>query len=226
MEENNDVEEDVVDPSNQDQESQEQSEQAVSEPQQGSQEYNFREMRKIVEEQQQRIRELENVRYQQPEAAVEEEEDSSSYDEDDFLTVKQAKKLAAKQVREMIEQQEFDTLEDRMRMKFKDYDDVVSEENVKKLVENDSDLTDSLRRAANPYATAYKLIKKSAFYSNDNELRNKKNSENERLHKNSQKPGSSNSVTKPLAKANSYARMSKGEMDALYQEMISCSRRN
>jgi len=222
-EENQDVEV-VVEPSEPEITSEEQSPQegVSKEPAYGSQEYNFRELRKIAEEQQRRIRELE-ARQNQQQAPVEEEE---VLDGDDFLTVKQAEKLALRKAQELIKQQEIDTLEDRTRMKFKDYDDVVTEENVKKLIEDDADLADSIRRASNPYATAYKLIRKTSFHKKEVEEKAKKSSDVEKMQKNSTKPGSANAVTsKPLAQANSFSSMSKAEMNALYQEMQQCASR-
>ena len=46
-----------------------------------------------------------------------------------------------------------------MRLKFKDYDEVVTEDNVKRLIEDDADLADSIRRSSNPYANTYRSIK-------------------------------------------------------------------
>lgn len=211
-EENEDVEV-VVEPSEPEVTSEQSEQEEVSkEPAYGSQEYNFRELRRIAEEQQRELREL-RAQVQRP---VQQEEPDD--DEDDFLT--------KKQVREMLQQQEQASLEDKMRIRFKDYDDVVTDENIKKLIENDDDLADSIRRASNPYATAYKLVRKSAFYSDEQKLKSKKHSDVEKIHKNSQKPASANAATKPLQNANSYANMSKAEMDALYKEMIECARQN
>lgn len=211
-EENEDVEV-VVEPSEPEVTSEQSEQEEVSkEPAYGSQEYNFRELRRIAEEQQRELREL-RAQVQRP---VQQEEPDD--DEDDFLT--------KKQVREMLQQQEQASLEDKMRIRFKDYDDVVTDENIKKLIENDDDLADSIRRASNPYATAYKLVRKSAFYSDEQKLKSKKQSDVEKIHKNSQKPASANAATKPLQNANSYANMSKAEMDALYKEMIECARQN
>ena len=211
-EENEDVEV-VVEPSEPEITSeQSEQEEESKEPAYGSQEYNFRELRKIAEEQQRELREL-RAQVQRP---IQQEEPDD--EEDDFLT--------KKQVREMLQQQEQASLEDKMRIRFKDYDDVVTEENIKKLIENDDDLADSIRRASNPYATAYKLVRKSAFFNDEQKLKSKKQSDVEKIQKNSQKPASANVATKPLQKANSYASMSKEEMDTLYKEMMECARRN
>ena len=204
MEENTDVEV-VVEPSSPEIKSEGQQTQESKEPAYGSTEYNFREMRKVVEEQQKRIKELEAKAYQPVNEP--DEKDEETLDEDDFLTVKQAKRLALKETQELIRQQEINTLEDRTRLKFKDYDDVVTEENVTKLIDNDADLSDSIRRASNPYATAYKLIKKTEFHRTEKEVKNRKQQDVEKIQANATKPGSINAVSKPLAQANNYASM-------------------
>lgn len=197
------------------------------EPKKGSAEYNFRELRKITEEQkkaldqqQQRIRELEYGN--QREAPKKEDDPLSRLTDDDWLTVGQAKKLALREVEDLLAKRERDTLEDRVRLKFKDYDDVVSDENVAKLIEDDNDLADALRNSPNPYTTAYKLIRKSNFYK-ENEEGKKYKAETNNIQKNNSKPVSSNAVSaKPLAKANSYAQ---ADLTDLYKEMQEYARR-
>lgn len=218
-----DVVEEVVAP-----ESQEtgQKQEVSQEPQKGSPEYNFREMRRALEEQQRRIRELEGALTQS--TAKSQQDEDEHLNADDFLTVKQAEKLALRKAQELIQQREVDILEDRMRMKFKDYDDVVSEENVKQLIEDDHDLAVTLQNSPNPYAAAYKMIKKSAFYKGAEEMSQKRAKEAERITKNTQKPASVNAIpSKPLAEASKFAQFNEQEMKALYKEMMeSASRRS
>lgn len=219
-EENVNVEE-VVQPSETDQ-VQDEAPQAQA-PQKGSKEYNFAEQRRIIEQQNRKIQELEEaVRYgvkKQPEP----EDDLEHLGQDEFLTRSQAEKLALKKAQELLAQQEASLAEDRMRLKFKDYDDVVTEENVKELIGDDRELADSIASSPNPYAAAYKLIKKAAFYQ---EKGKKKSQEAEKIVKNAQKPISSNSVqARPLAAANTYAFASDGEREALYKEMMEYARR-
>lgn len=193
-----DVEQEVVAP-----ESQEVGEEqrASQEPQKGSPEYNFREMRKTLELQQRQIRELESALSHKAQDSYQDEEQELAGD--DFLTVKQAEKLALRKAQELIQQREIATLEDRTRLKFKDYDEVVTEENVKQLIEDDRELAHALHNSPNPYATAYKLIKKSSFYKGAEEMSKKRTSDAERIAKNTQKPASANSVPpRPLAEAN------------------------
>lgn len=194
------------------------------EPQKGSSEYNFRETRKIIEQQ---SREINELRYhlgamQQKPAPVEEDPSDS-----DYLTKKQWRELEEQREAQRRAQLEYDAAEDRMRLKNRDYDEVVTEQNIKELIEDDSDLSETLRNAPNPYATAYKLIKKSSFYQ-QKQVKPKKNMEAEKIVQNVSKPVSSNAVqARPLATANEFASSSSEERQALYREMMSyASRRN
>lgn len=184
-------------------------------PQKGSKEFNFRELeRKLEEERLQRLRLEEYVRNSQQKQQVEAEDDS---DDDVYVSRKQVEAIALRKAEELLQQQNAATLEDRTRLKFKDYDDVVNEYNIKQLIEDDPDLIETLKVSPQPYATAYKLIKKSAFYQVKSE---KRNPDAEKILKNTQKPVSSNAIqARPLAQASSFSGMSQGERDALWKEM-------
>jgi len=189
------------------------------EPQKGSAEYNFREARKAIEERNRRIQELEYQLQNQQQSQVSHDESDELEDvgADDYLTRRQAEQLALRKAQELIAAQEKNTLEDRTRGKFKDYDDVVTDENVRELIEDDRDLADSISNSPNPYATAYKMIKKSSFYQDKGK---KPSREEEKIVKNSQKPVSANAIqSRPLAQANNYAFGSEDERRALYREM-------
>jgi len=195
-------------------------------PQKGSKEYNFRELEKsLQEERQHRIR-LESYvnsiqqQMQQPHQEEPEEDDSSA---DEYISRKQAEAIASRKAKELLQQQEVASLEDRTRLKYRDYDDVVTDNNIKELIEDDRELVEFLKSSPNPYATAYKLIKKSAFYQGKGI---KNNREVEKMIKNQQKPVSSNTVaTRPLAGASNFASMSQADRNDLYQEMMEAARR-
>ena len=120
-------------------------------------------------------------------------------------------------------EREYATAEDRARLKYRDYDDVVTEDNVRELIEDDPDVADAIRNAANPHITAYKLIRKTTA---GREKPPKKSMDAEKIVKNAQKPISSNAVqTRPLASANSYAFSGEDERKALYNEMMQAARR-
>jgi hypothetical protein len=187
------------------------------EPEKGSQEYNWKEARREMSEAQRRIQELEAALRNQVAQPVNKDE-LDGVGDDDFLTRKQAEALAIRKAQEMMQEQEIASQEDRMRLKFKDYDDVVTEENVKDLIEDDHDLQETIKSSPNPYATAYKLIKKAAFYQQKGM---KRNPDAEKIVKNAQKPISSNAVqNRPLGAANSFAFSSQEEREALYKEMM------
>lgn len=213
-----DVVEEVVAP-----ESAESKQEVSQEPHKGSQEYNFREMRRLLEEQQRRIKELESIRLPEQKASKDDEDNLA---DDDFVTVKQAKKMALREAQELIQQQEAYTLEDRTRLKYRDYDDVVTENNVKQLIEDDQDLAYTIQNSPNPYVSAYKLIKKSAFYKGHENMAKKQAQEAERITKNTQKPASASSInSKPLSEANTYASYSDEQLKTALREMEEYARR-
>ena len=201
-------------------------EEVSKEPSRGSADYNFREMRKLIEEQSRKIRELEEIRYRQGAPAQQEDaDDLATLRKDDFLTVAQAEKLALRKAEELLHQREIASQEDHSRLKHPDYDQIVNEDNIKQLIEDDRDLAETLRNSPNPYEAAYKLIKKSSFYTSREEMNKKKSMEAEKLLKNANKPLSSNAVqSKPLSEANAFV-MNKALRDELAKEMYESAKR-
>lgn len=192
------------------------------EPEYGSKEYNMREMRKLIERQDREIHELRTFAYQnmQPQAQKDEDDDLDKLDKDMYLTRDQAERLALRKAQELIEQQEVANLEDKMRLKYRDYDDVVTVENVKQLIEDDLDLANGLKTSSNPYALAYKLIKKSNFFHQPVQKKPVKEEE-KKIAANAQKPVSVNAIqTKPLSQANAYMNLSEQEKIDAYKEMM------
>lgn len=192
------------------------------EPEYGSKEYNMREMRKLIERQDREIQDLKELAYQrmQPQAKEDEDDDLDGVDKDALLTRGQAERLAFRKAQELIQQQEVANLEDKTRLKFRDYDDVVTEENVKNLIDDDRDLADSIKNSPNPYATAYKFIKKASFYQESTKKKPPKE-EAEKIIKNAQKPVSANAVqSRPLSQANAYMNLNEQEKVDVYREMM------
>ena len=219
-EENQNVEE-VVQPS----EPETVPESIAKEPQKGSAEYNFREARKLMQEQSRRIQELEAREYQRQQAMQAEPVDElAGLGQEDYLTRKQAEALAIRKAQELMAQQEQATAEDRARLKYRDYDDVVTDDNIDELIKDDPEVADLIRSSQNPHATAYKLIKKTASF--QEKSKKKPAHETEKIIKNTQKPVSSNAVqARPLAQANSYAFSSEEEKRQLYNEMMGYANR-
>ena len=192
------------------------------EPEYGSKEYNMREMRKLIEKQDREIQELRTFAYQhmQPQAQKEEVEEEDYPDKDGYMTRQQTERVIQRQAQELLQQQEIANLEDKTRLRFKDYDEIVTEDNVKKLIDDDRDLADSIKSSPNPYATAYKMIKKSSFYQENTKQKPRKE-EAEKILKNAQKPVSANTVqARPLAQANAYANFTEQEKVDVYREMM------
>jgi hypothetical protein len=222
--ENSNVVEEVVQPSNEEQVQQ----QAQSEPEEGSKEYNFREMRRAMQEQQRELYELRNYVAYQSQAPQQKQEEDVRFDKDDIPTWGQLEKVIDKKAeakaRELMQQQQADELEDRVRVRIKDYDDVVTEENVKTLFE-DPILTEAIKHAPDPYSAAYKMIKGSHFY-NQKIVPPKKNLDAEKIVKNAQKPMSSNAVrSEAIQNATSYASYSEDEKQSAWRRMNEASKR-
>ena len=136
-------------------------EQAQQQPAESKQDRNWREMRQKLEHYEKKLADLEQKN--QPKAVEEEELNLS---DDDIVTAKDVKKLAKKMAREIVAQDrmryEADTAEDRLRTKYSDFDEVVNEDNVKKLLREEPELAKVLRSTADPYAkgvAAYRYIR-------------------------------------------------------------------
>ena len=124
------------------------------------QDRNWREMREKLEYYEQQLAELKT---KQPPQEVEEELNLA---DDDVVTVKDVKKLATKLAKDLYNQEkkkiEAETAEDRLRAKYSDFDDVVSEDNVKKLLKEEPELAKVLRSTQDPFAkgvAAYRYIR-------------------------------------------------------------------
>jgi len=196
------------------------------EPQKGSKDYNFAEARRIMQEQNRRIQELEQREYQRNQVQQAEPVDElAGLGQEDYLTRKQAEALAMRKAQELLAQQEYATAEDRARLKFRDYDDVVTDDNIDELIKDDPEVADLIRSSQHPHVTAYKLIKKTASFQEKSKKRPVSH-DVEKIAKNTQKPVSSNAVqARPLANANSYAFSSEEEKRALYNEMMGYANR-
>ena len=192
------------------------------EPVVNSAEHNWKEARRIMEEQNRKIRELEQKLSSPKKQEPDYEDELESLGQDDFLTRKQAEALALRKAQELLEQQHAATAEDRARLKYRDYDEVCSDENIKELVQ-DEDVLRTIQQSPDPYVAAYKLIKNSYSY---NEKAKKRNVEAEKMAKNLQKPVSSNAVAqRPLSNANAFAFGSEAERLALWKETVEAARR-
>lgn len=107
------------------------------------------------------------------------QEPQERVDEDDLVTYKTLKKYEEK-LENKFRQKEAETAVDRLKAKFSDFEEVVTAENVEYLKENEPELVASLQALQkDPYAqavAAYKLLKKTDFYLNKENLMMKKKS--------------------------------------------------
>lgn len=114
-------------------------------------------------------------------------------------------------------------------MQHKDFNDVVTPENIKKYIENDEDNLESVQKAANPGKKIYNLIKKSASYQADQNSKKSVSQEATRIQEKENKPklGSlgvrSEAVTTAAVLSNS--KMTREQRNALWKDVQSAARR-
>lgn len=194
-------------------------------------EYNWAEARRKMQELEDKNRELaEKVgQIQRPASDVEDELDKLA--DDDIITKGQTKKLAKKMAmeiaQEVIKQREAATVDERLSLRYPDFAQVVSRENIETLKELEPELALTLSHNPDPYAqsvAAYKLLKKLGY---GEEVA--KSEEKDKALKNSQKPVSVNAATKQSAIGNAHLfenGLSKELKDQLWKEMQECKKRS
>lgn len=199
---------------------------AKSDSERDSREYNWRKMEQKVNELERKNQEMARIveeKANPPQPA--EPDELSQLQADDLVTVSQVDKLAEKRAKKIVDaalaKREKDALPQQTKAKYEDYDQVVTNDNINLLVQEDPDLEHDIQVSKNPFARAYKEIKKSRFY--QERMKNKTNTE--KIDNNSNKPVSSNTLAKqsPLSHANAFATFSKEE---LRKEMDQCARRS
>lgn len=235
-EENTSVIEEVAPPSEPEQEQdvqQEETQVPLSRPI-TDQEYNWAEARRRNSELERRLeqQEAELRRLQSHNAPKEPEDELATLADDDIITVKQHKQMAAKIAKQVAEdvyrQKEALTIDDRLKSKFPDFDDVVTKENIDLLRQQDPELSMAIQRLSDdPFsqaALAYKLLKRSGAGVDMAKTQNQK----ARAIENSKKPGSVQSVTKSSAISNvhNYDGMLTDEMKAQYRKETAEAIRN
>lgn len=200
----NDVDQELVTQQEPEVASDDVSEDIQEQPAKKSVDYNWNEARR-------RMRDLERVAQEQQEIIEKlkkpQEEDLTAIHDDEIITAKQARALAQKMAKqaaeEALRQRDIETLEDRMRAKFSDFDEIVSEENINFLNKNEPEIAASLKKLSNdPYLqaiTAYKMIKNIRPKTSSEQSIEKK-----KALQNSQKPVSAQSVAKNSAIGNAH----------------------
>lgn len=174
----------------------------------GSAEYNWAEARRAMDQRDRQIKELEQkVSQLQVPKTPDPSEDLDRLSETDLAEVGTVKKLirreAEKVAQELFKQKEAATVDERLGLKFSDYRDIVSTENIEYLKQNEPELALSLIAMKDePYSqgvAAYKMIKKLGITPNAAPSR-----EREKASQNSQKPLSVNAVGKSSAIGNAH----------------------
>lgn len=191
--------------------------------------YNWSEMRRQMREKDQQIEELRNQFSSLANRAptAQEQDELEQLAEDDILTVAQAKKLATKMARqvatEALKARDASTAEERAALKYPDFAQVVSQENIDKLKREKPRLFNTLAAyKEDPYEqalAAYEMIKEKVYTPPPDSFEKKKAKEN------SSKPLSVQAMksTSPIADVNQFAQMDssskKAFLQKIYQEM-------
>lgn len=219
----------VVDPVADNQPIESQEETLQQEPKPKSPEFNFRELRRVTEQQQQEIQELRQRLEAQ--ATPPQQEEELDLPDDEIPTMGQIKKViakeAAKGARELFEKEKQINEQNSLKTKYPDFDEVVSADNVDELLRDDEDLKATLKQSFEQNPTkasivAYNLIKKSRFYHEKSAPAVKKASAvQEKAKQNLSKPVSSQALgqTTPIQNATNFSQLSPEEKANIYRDM-------
>src|SRR3990167_2858134 len=173
--------------------------QSTSESNANAQEKNWRQMREQMEELKRNNQRMETELQRSRQPVAQEEELSVA--DDDLSTVGVTKKLIHKEAKkiasEMIQRKEMEDSEKWARVKYADYDSVVTNDNLQRLVQTSPELARMLMANPDPVG-AYKLLKSL----------NIDTSESAQLKENQQKPRTVGSVgqASALSQANAFAK--------------------
>jgi hypothetical protein len=202
------VEAEAVAPASESEQVHEKEETAQERKRRNDVEYNWAESRRKMQDLERQNRDMQDQlqKLQTPRAEKPEDDELDKLGDDDIVTKAQAKKMAAKMAREIaqevIKQRENATVDDRLQMKYPDFVDTVTRENIELLKQTEPELAMSLAHISDPYTqgvAAYKLLKRNGI---GEEMKAPK--EKQKAVSNSQKPVSVNAVTKQSAIGNAH----------------------
>lgn len=178
-------------------------EKAPEPPKDDAQARNWAEMRATLKEQQREIKELraQRERVEQPKQAEPDIYAELGISKDDLSTGEHLGKLyrELKSLKKELQTKEAATSDERLRMKYPDFDQVLSEENVQYLLKNEPTLVESVKSNPDPYKqaeAAYRLAKRFCPEPGENEEA-KENMK--KIAENQAKPMSSSAVKKSSA---------------------------
>lgn len=181
-----------------------------------SKDYNFARLRKKAEdaevknaELERQIREL-RENFERKNEPV--KEPVAPRDPEDFVTYGELEAFKNEQARLELSR--------RSKSQFSDFDEIMTQENIKKLEMNEPGLAQACANAPNPWEATYKILKK--FILPENTVNVEK--ADMKVKENMSKPASSNSISqqRPLSNANQW---SEASQDELYKEMMQAARR-
>lgn len=164
-------------------------------------EYNWAEMRRIERELKQQNEELKK-QLSQVNKPLQAEDDEIGVKDEDLVEGKHLKNLhkEIRQLRSELKQRESSSVEDRLKLHYPDYAEVLANENIELLNKTDPEFAETLALQTDPYkrvVAAYKFLKKLGTQSNATESLEKK-----KAVENSQKPLSVQAVGKQSAVGN------------------------
>jgi len=174
----------------------------------GSKDYNWRRMEEKLRELENRNLELEKTLKNGSEKKPPQEDELSQLQADDLITYGQLDKLAEKKARAIFQEEMQKTERAKqpqvVKSKYPDFEQVVTTENIEKLIKEDPELEKLIMLSENPFERTYKEIKRSEFYKSKIVT----SESDEKIAENQKKPVSSNTLGKqrPLSYANSYAK--------------------
>ena len=211
---NENVEKEVVQPTEGAVANQQTSEQHISqESRPDSQEKNWKEVREIMQQQKREIAALKDELSKQHQSKASQEDELAQLLEDDVLTVRDAKKLASKIARQVANEALVDykkkSAVERVPSQYSDYAEVVQKYADRFEKENPA-AAQAILSSPNPRLAAYQMIKSWHVYKNEQAKKSNEVSEAaEKVLENSKKPGSSQSVgaPSPLNEIKRYERM-------------------
>lgn len=184
---------------------------AFAKKSQGDQDRNWKEARRKMQELEAKAREQEEIiKKLSSSPAPKEDDELDKLGDEDIVTKKQAMKLASRMAesiaQKVIKEREASTVDERLQLKYPDFAQVVTKENIDFLKENEPELAESLSYYPDPFkqgVAVYKLLKKAGV--TEGEVVSKPSTqEKEKAIKNSQKPVSVNAVTKQSAIGNAH----------------------
>ena len=198
------------------------------------QDRNWKEARRKMQELERRAKEQDELiqKLTNPQA-TKEDDDLDKLGDEDIVTKAQARKLASKMAEEIanrvIKQREHSTVDERLNLKYSDFSQVVTKENIELLKETEPELAESLSYNPDPYkqgVAVYKLLKKAGL--DGAQVDPNLAREKAKASKNGEKPVSVNAVTKQSAIGNAHLfenGLTKELKASLLQEMREAAKR-